>query len=76
MPCSPSASINVSKIGEKRHKGYQGIGLHSQDIREDITLAKETYNGYQSYFGLVVNSHKGASFSHINKPFMVLKSFI
>jgi hypothetical protein len=73
IPCSPSPSINVGKIGEKWHKGYQGIRFHSQDIREDITLAKETDNGCQPDFGLVVNSHKYASsFSHINKPFMIL----
>jgi hypothetical protein len=36
------------------------MGLHPQDEREDITLAKETDNSYQPDFGLVVNSHHNA----------------
>jgi hypothetical protein len=58
IPGPASPSINVGNIGQKRNKGYQRMGLDFQDEREDITLAKETDNGYQPYFGLVVNSHR------------------
>jgi hypothetical protein len=39
------------------------MGLHFQDEREDVTLAKETDNCYQPNFGLVVNSHKASFLS-------------
>jgi hypothetical protein len=58
IPGSLSPSIDVGDVGKERHKGYCGIGLYSQNIREDISLAEKTDHGYQPNFGLVVNSHE------------------